>query len=140
MALERAVDVRKAPLVVLVHHRRRHSFQIDLEHQVWSGIIPVVAVSHLDDEITAVCAVDESFSGKSLRLVVALLVLSQPDVFGHEMKRRRVRCSLARVIGHQTDFLAMPRLIHRPKRRQAGTPEIQEYKIGRASCRERVLS
>jgi hypothetical protein len=51
MAIEPAVDMRKAPYVVLIVDRRRHSLQIDVEHQVSSGIVPVVAVPHLDDEI-----------------------------------------------------------------------------------------
>ena len=34
MALEMAVNVRKAPFVILIDHRRLHSLQIELEHQV----------------------------------------------------------------------------------------------------------
>jgi hypothetical protein len=58
-ALEWAIDVRKPPFVILIDHRRHHLFQIDLEHEVWSWIVPVIAVSHLDHRIVAVRAVDE---------------------------------------------------------------------------------
>src|SRR5829696_9514078 len=101
MALEMAVDVRKAPFVILIDYWRHHSLQIELEHQVRSGIVPVVAVPHLDDEIVAVRAVDESFTGEPIRLVVGLRFLSQPDVLGNEMKRR-YRRSLAATVGHET--------------------------------------
>src|SRR5215217_9324047 len=37
MAIEPAVDMRKAPFVVLIHDRCPHSLQIDVEHQVSSG-------------------------------------------------------------------------------------------------------
>ena len=53
-ALDRAIDVRKAPFVVLVYNRRRHSLQIDLEHEIASGIVPVIAVSHLDHDVVTV--------------------------------------------------------------------------------------
>src|SRR5215208_6569569 len=99
--VHRPFDAADAPYGVLIHHRCRHSLQIDLEHQVWSGVVPVVAVPHLDDEIVAVRAVDESFTGAPIRLVVGLRFLSQPDVLGNEMKRR-YRRSLAATVGHET--------------------------------------
>ena len=67
-----------------------------------AGIVAVVAVPHLDDEIVAVRAVDEPFPGEPLRLVVRLPSLGQPDLYGNEMKRHRLRWSPAATIVHAT--------------------------------------
>src|SRR3954453_14912399 len=104
VALQRAIDVRKPPFVVLIDDRRRHALQIDLEHEVWPGIVPVIAVSHLDDNIVTVRAVDESFAGESVRQVLGLVPLGQPDIFGGEMERHRRRFALSATFGHDDDF------------------------------------
>src|SRR5215212_8098282 len=78
VALERAIDVRKSPFVVLIDHRRHHMFQIDLEHEVWSWIVPVIAVPHRDHSIVAVRAVDESFAGESVRQTQGIAFLGSP--------------------------------------------------------------
>src|SRR5918997_2794078 len=85
--LEWTIDVRIPPFVVLIDHRRGGPLQIELEHEVWSGIIPVMAVSDLDDAVVAVRAVDESFTGKPLRQITGAVSLRQPDIFGDEMER-----------------------------------------------------
>ena len=106
VALERAVDVRKQLFVVLIDDRRRYTLQIDLEHQVWPGIVPVIAVSHLDHGIITMGAMDESFAGEPVRLVSGLVFLGQPDLFGNEMERR-YRSLLTVAVIHAVEHLTV---------------------------------
>src|SRR4051794_21219431 len=87
LTLQRPIDVRKAPFVVLIDDRRSHALRIDLQHEVWSRIVTVIAVSDLDDNIVPVRAVDESFAGESVRQISGLVFLGQPDLFRDEMER-----------------------------------------------------
>src|SRR5215217_7953931 len=106
VALERAVDVRKPPFTILILHRRRHPLQIDLDDEVRSRIVPVVAVSHLDHGIMTMGAMDESFAGEPFRLVSGLVFLGQPDLFGNEMERR-YRSLLTVAVIHAVEHLTI---------------------------------
>jgi hypothetical protein len=112
VALERTMDVRKPPLVVLIDDRSRHVLQIDLEHEIRSRIVPVKAVSHLDHNVVAVRSVGEAFAGESVREVSGLVFLGQPDVFGDEMERYCRRFSLSVTFGHDLDFPAVAPILN----------------------------
>ena len=115
MTLERAVDVRIAPLVVLENNRSLDSLQIDLQHEVGSGIVPVIPVPHLDHEFVTIGAVDESFTGEPIRQIASRLFLSQPDVLGNEMERHR-RSLLAVAVDRCTNFFTNPQLLRQTAR------------------------
>src|SRR5215211_3676471 len=112
VTLERAIDVRKTPFVVLIDHRRRHALEVELEQEVWSWIVPVIAVSYLDHEIVTVRAVDESFAGEPIRQVLGLVFPSQPDIFGDEMERHCRWFLLTVPIDHDVDVPKTASVLH----------------------------
>ena len=51
----------------LMPHPSGPAFQIDLDHEIASGIVPVIAVSDLDHDVVTVSAVNEAFAGEPVR-------------------------------------------------------------------------